>query len=176
MRRNSIFGCWCRWAPERTIRWKRSADDYGLTRLARLPPEVEGLLDPQRFNLILHPKSRGSAREWGLENFTAADRPVAAGTVQNFCQRDGGGGSAAGAFAGQSSGSDRPDGAADPRTIDDLYFQSRWARRCKHGSASSCGGAGYPCAGHLSADPADAPGPLGAGGPERAGICKRRIL
>jgi ADP-heptose:LPS heptosyltransferase len=44
--------------------------DYGLTRLAQLPPEVEGLLDPQRFNLILHPKSRGSAREWGLENFT----------------------------------------------------------------------------------------------------------
>jgi ADP-heptose:LPS heptosyltransferase len=42
---------------------------YGLTRLAPLPPEIEGLLDPERFNLILQPKSRGSAREWGLENF-----------------------------------------------------------------------------------------------------------
>lgn len=42
---------------------------YGLTRLVPLPPEMEELLDPQRFNLILHPKSRGSAREWGLENF-----------------------------------------------------------------------------------------------------------
>jgi heptosyltransferase-3 len=42
---------------------------YGLTRLVPLPPAVEGLLDPQRFNLILHPKSRGSAREWGLGNY-----------------------------------------------------------------------------------------------------------
>jgi len=42
---------------------------YGLTRLAPLPPEVEELLDPERFNLILQPKSRGSAREWGLGNF-----------------------------------------------------------------------------------------------------------
>jgi ADP-heptose:LPS heptosyltransferase len=43
--------------------------NYGLTRLVPLPPQVESLLDPQRFNLILHPKSRGSAREWGLENY-----------------------------------------------------------------------------------------------------------
>jgi heptosyltransferase III len=43
--------------------------NYGLTRLVPLPPQVEELLDPQRFNLILHPKSRGSAREWGLENY-----------------------------------------------------------------------------------------------------------
>lgn len=42
---------------------------YGLTRLAPLPAELSGLPDPHRFNLILHPKSRGSAREWGLENF-----------------------------------------------------------------------------------------------------------
>jgi heptosyltransferase-3 len=42
---------------------------YGLTRLVPLPPGLEMLLDPQRFNLILHPKSRGSAREWGLENY-----------------------------------------------------------------------------------------------------------
>ena len=42
---------------------------YGLTRLVGLSPEMEGMLDPERFNLILQPKSRGSAREWGLENF-----------------------------------------------------------------------------------------------------------
>ncbi len=42
---------------------------YGLTRLADLPPAVAMLLSPDRFNLILHPKSRGSAREWGLDNF-----------------------------------------------------------------------------------------------------------
>jgi heptosyltransferase-3 len=42
---------------------------YGLTRLAPLPPAIAGLIDPHRFNLVLHPKSRGSAREWGLDNF-----------------------------------------------------------------------------------------------------------
>jgi ADP-heptose:LPS heptosyltransferase len=42
---------------------------YGLTRLTELPPAVAALLSPDRFNLILHPKSRGSAREWGLDNF-----------------------------------------------------------------------------------------------------------
>ena len=47
---------------------------YGLTRLPPLPESVSGLVDPQRFNLVLHPKSRGSAREWGLENFAALIR------------------------------------------------------------------------------------------------------
>ena len=41
----------------------------GLTRLVSLPAEIAALIDPHRFNLILHPKSRGSAREWGLDNF-----------------------------------------------------------------------------------------------------------
>jgi heptosyltransferase III len=43
---------------------------YGLTRLPPLPESVAALPDPKRFNLVLHPKSRGSAREWGLENFS----------------------------------------------------------------------------------------------------------
>jgi heptosyltransferase III len=43
---------------------------YGLTRLAQVPPAIAGLIDPHRFNLVLHPKSRGSAREWGLDNFS----------------------------------------------------------------------------------------------------------
>jgi heptosyltransferase-3 len=42
---------------------------YGLTRLTPLPPSLVALLDPDRFNLILHPKSRGNGREWGLDNF-----------------------------------------------------------------------------------------------------------
>jgi heptosyltransferase III len=44
-------------------------DYYGLTRLSPLSPDIAGLPDPGRFNLVLHPKSRGSAREWGLDNF-----------------------------------------------------------------------------------------------------------
>jgi ADP-heptose:LPS heptosyltransferase len=47
---------------------------YGLTRLSPLPEAIAVLPDPNRFNLILHPKSRGSAREWGLENFAALIR------------------------------------------------------------------------------------------------------
>jgi ADP-heptose:LPS heptosyltransferase len=42
---------------------------FGLTRLTPLPAEIAGEVDPHRFNLVLHPKSRGSAREWGLDNF-----------------------------------------------------------------------------------------------------------
>jgi len=42
---------------------------YGLTRLAPLPADIAARIDPRRFNLVLHPKSRGSAREWGLDNF-----------------------------------------------------------------------------------------------------------
>ena len=42
---------------------------YGFTRLPLSNKEVEGLLDNKRINVILHPKSKGSAREWGLTNF-----------------------------------------------------------------------------------------------------------
>jgi len=42
---------------------------YGLTKLSPLPAEVAGLLDGGKFNLILHPKSRGNGREWGIDNF-----------------------------------------------------------------------------------------------------------
>ncbi|HEY4111499.1 glycosyltransferase family 9 protein [Puia sp.] len=42
---------------------------YGLTRLAPLPAGFAALPDRNKFNLVLHPKSRGSAREWGLDNF-----------------------------------------------------------------------------------------------------------
>jgi ADP-heptose:LPS heptosyltransferase len=34
-----------------------------------LPEKYSSLIDKEKFNLILHPKSKGSAREWGLENF-----------------------------------------------------------------------------------------------------------
>lgn len=49
--------------------WQEIAGLYGLTRLAPLPPQAASLLDPHKFNLILHPKSRGHGREWGLDNF-----------------------------------------------------------------------------------------------------------
>jgi heptosyltransferase-3 len=42
---------------------------YGFKHIPELPAEFRALLMPGVFNLILHPKSKGSAKEWGLENF-----------------------------------------------------------------------------------------------------------
>ena len=40
-----------------------------LDQIKPLPQEFLKLIDPEKYNLILHPKSQGSAREWGLKNF-----------------------------------------------------------------------------------------------------------
>ena len=42
---------------------------YGLKNIEPLSGELLLLIDKTKFNLILHPKSQGSAREWGLDNF-----------------------------------------------------------------------------------------------------------
>ncbi|MBN2682364.1 MAG: glycosyltransferase family 9 protein [Bacteroidales bacterium] len=44
-------------------------DFYGFSAKEELNYEYRQLLDPNKVKLILHPKSKGSAREWGLENF-----------------------------------------------------------------------------------------------------------
>lgn len=44
---------------------------YGLNRVNMLPEALLHQLSSDRFNLILHPKSKGSAREWGSDNFAA---------------------------------------------------------------------------------------------------------
>jgi ADP-heptose:LPS heptosyltransferase len=41
---------------------------YGLTKIPSLSTNLRP--NPNHFNLILHPKSKGSAREWGLDNFS----------------------------------------------------------------------------------------------------------
>ena len=46
------------------------ADYYGLTNTGPLKKELSQLLSSERFNLILHPKTKGSAREWGIDNFS----------------------------------------------------------------------------------------------------------
>jgi len=42
---------------------------YGLTKIKTLNKSVHELVSSSNFNLILHPKSKGSAREWGIKNF-----------------------------------------------------------------------------------------------------------
>jgi len=44
---------------------------YGLNRLNPLPDRLLHYIDPERINLIMHPKSKGSAREWGSDNFSS---------------------------------------------------------------------------------------------------------
>lgn len=45
------------------------SDLYGFKNYVELNENLSGLISTKRFNLILHPKSKGSAREWGLKNF-----------------------------------------------------------------------------------------------------------
>ncbi len=42
---------------------------YGFNKVKPLPEKLTALIDREKFNLILHPKSHGSAREWGVFNF-----------------------------------------------------------------------------------------------------------
>jgi heptosyltransferase III len=42
---------------------------YGFKNIPTLREEYQNWLDKNKFNLILHPKSKGSAKEWGLSNF-----------------------------------------------------------------------------------------------------------
>ncbi len=43
---------------------------YGFTLVPKLNSEYQQLLSTNKKNVILHPKSKGSAREWGLTNFS----------------------------------------------------------------------------------------------------------
>jgi ADP-heptose:LPS heptosyltransferase len=50
------------------------AEFYGLNNPKPLPAKLAGEIDKSRINLILHPKSKGSAREWGSNNFAALSK------------------------------------------------------------------------------------------------------
>jgi heptosyltransferase-3 len=56
---------------ETTIDLKVIQECYGFSRVRPLGNELfVNLLDKQRTKVILHPKSKGSAKEWGLANFS----------------------------------------------------------------------------------------------------------
>lgn len=42
---------------------------YGFTKIPNASEDMLRLIDKTKFNLILHPKSRGNGMEWGLKNF-----------------------------------------------------------------------------------------------------------
>ncbi len=47
---------------------------FGLEKISEPDPAFRKLIHPHKYNLILHPKSQGSAREWGLDNFISLIR------------------------------------------------------------------------------------------------------
>ncbi len=46
------------------------ASFYGFTHIQQLEERYINLIDSSKKNIIIHPKSKGSAREWGLDNFS----------------------------------------------------------------------------------------------------------
>ncbi len=52
-----------------TVPTSEIAQLYGFTKRELLQPEFQNLIDPTRFNLILHPRSKGNAREWPATHF-----------------------------------------------------------------------------------------------------------
>lgn len=57
---------------------------YGFEPKGILPENLRKIIDPERFSLILHPRSKGSAREWGLDNFTQLIQLLPASEYQIF--------------------------------------------------------------------------------------------
>ncbi len=45
------------------------SDWYGLTKTEKLLPENEYIIQSNKYNVIIHPKSKGNAREWSIEHF-----------------------------------------------------------------------------------------------------------
>lgn len=54
-----------------TFPLSKIGESFGLERIQPLGPVLSSLVHPEKYNLILHPKSQGNGREWGLNNFIA---------------------------------------------------------------------------------------------------------
>lgn len=48
---------------------KKIREAFGLEKVLPLPEKFSSLIKKNKYKIILHPKSQGSAREWGLDNF-----------------------------------------------------------------------------------------------------------
>lgn len=59
-------------------------DNYGIKCNYELPDHFAELISPTKYSVILHTKSKGSAREWGLENFNALIQLLPKETYQIF--------------------------------------------------------------------------------------------
>jgi len=48
---------------------KEIPDYFGFKKIKPTEEKFKILLDKKKFNIIIHPRSKGSAREWGMENY-----------------------------------------------------------------------------------------------------------
>lgn len=51
-------------------------NEIGLCGVKPLPPHLQSILKPDRFNLIIHPFTNGNAREWPVSHFNALIRQL----------------------------------------------------------------------------------------------------
>ncbi|MCH9823009.1 MAG: glycosyltransferase family 9 protein [Bacteroidetes bacterium] len=58
-----------KWIPSTNFTLEEIASSYGFSPTIPLPERFSNLLKKDSLNIILHPKSQGSAREWGVKNF-----------------------------------------------------------------------------------------------------------
>ena len=59
---------------KKTFSYKEIWQHYALEKTEPLAVQYLSLFDKNKYNLILHPMSRGSAREWGIENYVSLVR------------------------------------------------------------------------------------------------------
>lgn len=66
------------YSPETIGQW------FGCVNLPVLDPSLEALLNKDKYRLIVHPQSQGSAREWGMDNFMQLIQSLDAERFQVF--------------------------------------------------------------------------------------------
>lgn len=54
---------------EKDFSLEEVGNSFGLNKIEPLPQKLASFINSRKYNLILHPKSQGNGREWGLENF-----------------------------------------------------------------------------------------------------------
>jgi heptosyltransferase-3 len=57
---------------------------YGMSKVHSLKADLQSMIRNDKFNLILHPKSKGSAREWPLKNYSDLIKSLPAKSFEIF--------------------------------------------------------------------------------------------
>ncbi len=63
---------------------KEVGESFSLEGIEPLPERLAAFIQKDKYNLILHPKSQGNGREWGLENFIQLIRTMNANRYNIF--------------------------------------------------------------------------------------------